>query len=167
MPSLDEKPGIATQVDIGKGDNSSHKMGVSHNEAADKANQVDTQLTVREAFRYYWKAVGWALGISMATIMESYMMMLTNSFYAQPQFQKRFGEKLPNGSYSIPAEWQVGVSTAGLVGLIFGVFTNGYASDRWGLRKVMIVCHISLLAIIFSLVFAPSIEIILVGTLLL
>lgn len=136
--------------------------------AADRANAGETSLSVREAFRLYWKAVAWSVCVSNATIMESYMLLQTISFYAQPQFQQRFGEPLPGSKeYSIPAQWQVGVSVAGLAGLIGGSFSNGYFADRWGLRRVMIVSHLSLVGFIFILFFAPDIKTIMIGTLFL
>ncbi|KLU82872.1 hypothetical protein MAPG_01940 [Magnaporthiopsis poae ATCC 64411] len=137
--------------------------------AADRANAAETSLSMREAFRLYWKAVAWSVCVSNATIMESYMLLLTGSFYAQPQFQQRFGELLPGGrgEYSIPAQWQVGVSMAGLAGLIGGSFSNGYFADRFGQRRVMIVSHMSLVAFVFILFFAPDIKTIMIGTLFL
>ncbi|KAH7363400.1 general substrate transporter [Plectosphaerella cucumerina] len=152
-----------TQVDATHHDDPSDKAALRQDTAADQANHVETSLSIRDAFRYYWKAVAWSVCVSNATIMESYMLLLANSFYAQPQFQRRFGEQLPNGSYSIPARWQIGVSMAGLVGLIIGVFGNGYFADRWGLRKVMIACHAAILAFVFVLFFAQNIQTILVG----
>lgn len=123
-------------------------------------------LTLKQAFYYYRKAVAWSLCISNATIMESYDLLLINSFYAFPQFQQKYGVQLPNGSYSVPARWQIGLSMANLVGMIIGVFANGYCADRWGLRKVMMACHASLIAFIFITFFAPSVEILMVGVLL-
>ena len=134
-----------------------------HDQAADRANEVDKSLSIREAFHYYKRATLWSVGVSNATIMESYMLLLPNSFYAQPQFQKKYGEEIRPGVYSIPTQWQIGVSMAGLVGLIIGVFSNGIVADRFGLRKTMIASHLSMMAFIFILFFAPSIEVILVG----
>ncbi|EJT70953.1 hypothetical protein GGTG_11976 [Gaeumannomyces tritici R3-111a-1] len=143
--------------------------GPEDDAAADLANAAETGLGVREALRLYWKAVAWSVCVSNATIMESYMIMLSNAFYAQPQFQRAFGEPLPGGGggYSITAQWQVGVSMAGLVGLIAGTLSNGYFAERWGLRKVMVVSHLSLVAFVFILFFAHNIEMVTVGSLLL
>lgn len=32
--------------------------------------------------------------------------MLIGTFFAYPSFQQRFGERLPNGTYSLTAQWQ-------------------------------------------------------------
>ena len=58
----------------------------------------------------------------MATIMESYDMQLISSFYAFPQFNRKYGKQLPNGTWQVDADWQLGLSLASLIGLIFGVF---------------------------------------------
>lgn len=150
-------------VEMGGQDKTSEKAAHRLDEAADQANHVETSLSIRDAFRYYRKAVAWSVGVTSATIMDSYMILLSNSFYAQPQFQKQFGEQLPNGNYSIPARWQVGVSMAGLCGLIIGVFSNGYFADKWGLRRLMIASHVALLGFVFILFFAENIATILVG----
>ncbi|KAF5495086.1 General alpha-glucoside permease [Colletotrichum siamense] len=130
------------------------------------ASQGSETLTLRQTFRYYWKAVAWSLCVSNATIMESYDLLLINSFYAFPQFQNKYGVELPNGSYSVPARWQIGLSMANLVGMIIGVFANGYCADRWGLRKVIIASHAALIGFIFITFFAPSVEVLTVGMLL-
>ncbi|KAM0325487.1 hypothetical protein ACHAQA_007474 [Verticillium albo-atrum] len=134
--------------------------------AADTAQQIETTLTLREALRYYRKAISWSLVISMATIMESYDLMLIGSFFAFPPFQRKFGVQLPNGSWSIPARWQIALSMVLNVGMIIGVFANGYCADRWGFRRVLMASHIALIGFIFINFFAPSIEVLTVGTLL-
>jgi SP family general alpha glucoside:H+ symporter-like MFS transporter len=142
------------------------KITTGRDAAADEAQRVDTTLTAREAFSYYWKAVGWSVAISMSTIMESYGMLLMNSFFAFPQFQQKYGVELPNGKYSIPAKWQLALTITLNIGLIIGVFANGYCADRWGLRKVMLISHIFYAGCVFILFFAPSVELLVVGTLL-
>lgn len=164
---MDEKSISNTHIEMGGQDKASEKAAHGLDDAADRANRVETSLSVRDAFRYYWKAVSWSVGVTSATIMDSYMVLLANSFYAQPQFQKQFGEQLPDGNYSIPARWQVGVSMAGLCGLIIGVFSNGYFADKWGLRKLMIASHAALLGLVFILFFAENIATVLVGGFLL
>ena len=134
--------------------------------AADEAQRVDTHLTVRQAFAYYWKAVAWSVAMAMSTIMESYDILLINSFFAFPQFQQRYGVELPDGSYSIPARWQLALVLSTLVGMILGVFGTGYCADKWGLRKVMIFSHIGLTGAIFVNFFASSVEVLTVGCLL-
>lgn len=156
----------AAHIDVSKIDDTSDKALHLRDEAANQANDAEKHFTLRQCFQYYRPAVLWSLGVSNATIMESYMLLLSNSFYAQPQFQQKYGVEIEPGVYSIPAAWQVGVSMAGLIAMIIGVFCNGWLSDKVGLRKTMIFCHMFMIVVIFSLFFAPNIQTILVGNFL-
>ncbi|KAI6779368.1 uncharacterized protein J7T54_000466 [Emericellopsis cladophorae] len=135
--------------------------------AADEAQQVEVNLTVRDALRYYKKAIAWSLAMSMSTVMESYDLLLINSFFAFPVFNQRYGELLPDGSYQVPAQWQVALTVVVNIGMIIGVFLNGYVADRFGLRWTMLGSHMTLAATVFINFFAPSVEVLTVGTLLL
>ncbi|KAL9942534.1 hypothetical protein D7B24_000561 [Verticillium nonalfalfae] len=142
------------------------KVPLTQDAAADAAQRIETTLTVREALRYYRKAIAWSLAVSTATIMESYDLMLIGSFFAFPPFQRKFGVQLPNGSWSIPARWQLALGMVTNCGLILGVFANGYCADRWGFRKVLMASHAALIALIFINFFAPSVEVLTAGTFL-
>lgn len=142
------------------------KLGVQSDEAAAQGTQVEKELTVRQAFKYYRKAAIWCLIISLGTIMESYDLQIIASFYAYPTFQQKFGEMLANGTYSVPANWQLGLSLGSNTGLIFGTFANGYFADRYGPRKVMMTSFVVLTGFIFITFFAPTVEVLFVGELL-
>lgn len=102
----------------------------------------------------------------MATIMESYDMQLISSFYAFPQFNRKYGKQLPNGTWQVDADWQLGLSLASLIGLIFGVFASGYLGDRYGPRYVMIAAHCFLAGFVAIIFTAQSVEILFAGELL-
>lgn len=102
----------------------------------------------------------------MATIMESYDMQLIATFYAFPQFQRKYGERLPNGKYSVPAQWQLGLSLSSLLGLIIGVFANGSLAERFGPRKVMMVSYVVLCGMIAITFTAKNIGVLLGGEIL-
>lgn len=129
-------------------------------------NQVDAHLSVTEAFRYYWKAILWSFLISNATIMESYDLILNNLLIAYPAFQKTFGEQLPNGSFSIDSQWQIALKMSTNIGLTIGVFLNGWLSDRWSPRLLMVGAHILVIAFVFISFFAKRIEVLFLGSLL-
>ena len=129
-------------------------------------NQVDAHLSVKEALRYYWKAIFWSFLISNATIMESYDLILNNLLIAYPAFQKSFGEQLPNGSWSLDSQWQVALKMSTNIGLTIGVLVNGWLSDRWPPRLLMIGAHILVIAFVFISFFAQRIEVLFVGSLL-
>lgn len=134
--------------------------------AADEAHRVEVNLTVKQALSHYKKAVAWSLAISMSTIMDSYDLLLITSFFAFPQFQQKYGVELADGSWSIPAKWQLALICVMNCGLIAGVFANGYCADRWGFRKVFMVAHVFLSGFIFVTFFAPNVKVLLVGTFL-
>ncbi|KAH6974285.1 general substrate transporter [Ilyonectria sp. MPI-CAGE-AT-0026] len=144
---------------------STSKMDSAETLAADEAKRVETSLSIKDAFRYYRKAVGWSICVSMSTVMESYGMLLMNSFFAFPTFKKKYGEMLPDGTYSVPAKWQLALTIVTNIGLIIGVFMNGYFADRFGLRKVLLVSHVLFASFVFINFFAKSVDILVVGTL--
>lgn len=77
---------------------------------------------------------------------------------AFPQFNQKYGELQPDGSYQVPARWQAGLSNGANVGEIIGwvssrapessfmlkandsLFINGYVSERFGYRYTVITC---------------------------
>ena len=101
---------------------------------------------------------------SMSIIMEAYDTSLVPSFFALPAFQKRYGHYYPNiDQYQVSAPWQAGINNAATVGVVFGGFINGWASNRWGYKNVMLVSLFFINAFIFMPFFAPSLPILIVG----
>ncbi|KAL2817204.1 general substrate transporter [Aspergillus granulosus] len=137
-----------------------------HLENVEQGRRAETDLTVRDAFRYYRPAVIWSALISIATVMESYDMQLVSSFYAFPQFQEKYGIPLEGGGYSIPAKWQLALTLISLLGLIGGTFMNGWACEKFGARKVIMVSLVALSGFVTITFMAPSIEVLLGGELL-
>jgi hypothetical protein len=70
---------------------------------------------------------------------------------AFPQFRRKYGEQLSDGTYQIPAPWQAGLSNGANVGEIIGLFINGIVSERFGYRYTVMIC-LSLI-IVFTAVF--------------
>ncbi|KAJ3544955.1 hypothetical protein NM208_g2757 [Fusarium decemcellulare] len=130
-------------------------------------NQVDAHLSLKDALRYYKSAIVWSIIISNASIMESYDLILLKSFYAYPAFNKAFGEQLPDGTWSIPSRWQVGLAMSTNVGMMLGSFINGWISDKYPPLRVMTCCHVFVTGFVFITFFAKSVEVLLVGLFLL
>ena len=59
-----------------------------------------------------------------------------NNLFGQSAFQNRFGEVQPNGSRTIPANWQAGINNASSGGQILGLLLNGWAASRFGSKRV-------------------------------
>jgi SP family general alpha glucoside:H+ symporter-like MFS transporter len=72
--------------------------------------------------------------------MEGYDVCLLSNFYGFPQFNKKYGSQLPDGTYQIPAPWQAGLSNGANVGEIIGLFINGIVSEKYGYRYTVMVC---------------------------
>ncbi|KAL2075151.1 hypothetical protein VTL71DRAFT_93 [Oculimacula yallundae] len=111
---------------------------VIHN--AKNATEKEHAMTLWQGLKLYPKAVGWSVLISTCIVMEGYDLCLLSSFYAFPQFNKKYGKMLPNGDYQIPAPWQAGLSNGANVGEIIGLFINGYVSERFGYRYTVMTC---------------------------
>ncbi len=135
-------------------------------ENARLATEAEHDLTFCQAVKIYRKAVAWSVIVSMATIMESYDIQIIGSFYAYPTFQKKYGEQLPNGEYSISAPWQVGLTAGANVGIMIGIFANGFLVEIFGHKKLLVFAHALMTALIFITFFAPSVEVLFIGEVL-
>lgn len=98
--------------------------------------------------------------------MESYDIQLIKAFYAFPQFNKKYGFRLKNGTYQVDANWQLGLSLAQFCGLIVGVFANAPLAERFGPRRVMMFAFVFLSGFIALTFEAQSIQMLFGGELL-
>ncbi|KAF2855364.1 sugar transporter [Plenodomus tracheiphilus IPT5] len=126
------------------GDDESANIALNIERDAALGVEQEKTMSTKQAFFYYRKAVLWSVVISMANIMESYDIQLIKGFYALPQFNRKYGFRLPNGTYQVDANWQLALSLAQFGGLIMGVFGNGSLTDRFRPRHVMMVAFIFL-----------------------
>ncbi|KAJ5438527.1 Maltose permease MAL61 [Penicillium daleae] len=109
---------------------------------AKAATEKEQSMSLLQGIKLYPKAVAWSVLISTCIAMEGYDISLVNNFYAFDQFNRKYGEQLPNGSYQVPARWQSGLSNGAAVGEIIGLFINGWASERFGYRYTIMACLI-------------------------
>ncbi|TVY83858.1 Maltose permease MAL61 [Lachnellula suecica] len=107
---------------------------------AKTATDSEHSMTLLQGIRLYPKAVAWSVLISMCICMEGYDVCLLSNFYAFPQFNKKYGEQLADGTYQVPAPWQAGLSNGANVGEIIGLFINGFVSERFGYRYTVMTC---------------------------
>ena len=107
---------------------------------AKTATDKEHKMTLLQGVRLYPKAVGWSLLISTCIAMEGYDVCLLSNFYGFPQFNKKYGQRLPDGTYQVPAAWQAGLSNGANVGEIIGLFINGWVSERFGYRYTVMTC---------------------------
>ncbi|KAF0328422.1 maltose permease MAL61 [Colletotrichum asianum] len=127
--------------------------------------EFEHNLTFRQAFGIYYKAILWCLVISTCVIMEGYDQILVQSFFAYPQFQIKFGEYVGRGptGYQLSAPWQAVLSNASGVGAFFGALLNGPLVSRFGHKAVLLGALISLSSFIFITFFAQTAAVLLVG----
>ncbi|WWD19591.1 hypothetical protein CI109_104052 [Kwoniella shandongensis] len=133
---------------------------------ANMATEKEHKMTLMEGLRLYPKAIGWSVIISSTCAMEGYDVSLVGNFYAFPPFNQKYGVQLPSGTYQVPAKWQTGLSNGSQVGQILGLIINGYCTERFGYRKVLIVCLLWLSAVITIFFCAPNIQTLLAAEIL-
>lgn len=136
-------------------------------EDAAKATQAEQTMTLMQGLRLYPKAVGWSVLLSCAIIMEGFDINLIANLLAVPAFKRRFGEQLPDGSFEVTAPWQAGLTNGAYVGEILGLMLNGIIAERYGFRKTMIGALTCVTGLIFIVFFVKSIEMLLIGLILL
>jgi len=104
------------------------------------ATEKEKDMSLLQGIKLYPKAVGWSVLISTLIVMEGYDLSLLSNFYGFPQFNEKYGTRLPDGTYQISAAWQAGLSNGANVGEIIGLFLNGYVSERFGYRYTCMAC---------------------------
>ncbi|KAJ6477823.1 maltose permease MAL61 [Mycena vitilis] len=113
--------------------------------SAKAATEKEHQMSLWQGLRLYPKAIAWSVLISTCICMEGYDVCLLSNFYAFPQFNAKYGQQLPDGTFQVPAPWQAGLSNGANVGEIFGLFLNGWVSERFGYRYTVMGCLILLI----------------------
>ena len=85
-------------------------------------------MTLIQGIRLYPKAVFWSVLISTCIAMEGYDISLVNNFYAFPQFNRKYGEMLADGSYQVSAA----VSSTNSGGSHSSISWSGVELPLWG-----------------------------------
>jgi SP family general alpha glucoside:H+ symporter-like MFS transporter len=127
----------------------------------------ETNMPFFEALRKYRKAVMWSCLLSASLIMEGFDHSYISGFYGFTEFQRRYGELQPNGKYAIPAKWQTAISDGVIASEIVALLFVGNLTHWFGYRWVMIGSLIGIIAFVFIQFFSTSIEVYLVGEVLL
>lgn len=135
--------------------------------AAHIATENEHSLGFREALRRYPTAVFWAIAISFTIVMEGYDTILISSFYAYPQFKQKYGTYVPElNEWNIDATWQAALGDASTCGSVIGLLINGYVTEKFGHRKVIMGGLILMSGFIFLPFFAPNVKVLLAGQVL-
>lgn len=129
---------------------------------AQKATEAEHSMTLMQGLKAYPKAVGWSILLSTCIVMEGFDLVLINSLFGLPAFQKKFGFQTADGTYQVSAPWQTGLSNGALVGEILGLFVAGIVADKYGFKKTMIGALMMVTCFIFIVFFAQNITMLLV-----
>ncbi|KFY68782.1 hypothetical protein V498_10571 [Pseudogymnoascus sp. VKM F-4517 (FW-2822)] len=130
---------------------------------AEVADTMQKNMSIREAVRKYPKAIAYSMVLSLCIIMEGYDTSLIGSFFALPQFRKKFGVLLDNGDYQVTASWMSGLQNGTQVGQICGLMVAGILADRFGYKKTIIGALFLTIAFIFIFFFAQNIAMLFAG----
>lgn len=167
------------------------KLSAAFIQDAKAASDKEQQMTLLQGVRLYPKAIAWSMLISTCIVMEGYVLKsflppsscfrtlslrrdtlrrydisLVSNFFAFPQFNQKFGELQPDGSYEISAAWQAGLTNGVAVGEIIGLFINGYVSERFGYRWTVITSLVCLTGFITIFFTAQNVQTLLVAEIL-
>lgn len=167
IPTMKVKHTV-NHVDDADADPESHKED-EWNIVADarEANEEEHALGFFQAVRRYPQAMMWSVLVSLTIVMEGYDAILIGNFFAYPQFVKKYGSYYESiGDYQLSGAWQVGLNNAAQIGPIIGAFANGYLSQRFGFRRVMLVSLVLMAAFIFLTFFAQNVVMLFFGLLL-
>lgn len=137
------------------------------NEDAKLATEAEHQLGLWDGLKTYRKAAFWSILVSSSIIMEGYDVTLISSFYAYPSFQRKYGDFHPGSAgWQLSSPWQAGISDIQAVGNVIGALANGYFTQKYGHRKVMIVNLFLMTGFVFITFFAPNATTLLIGAFL-
>ena len=138
-----------------------------HEAAVVVATADEHSVSVIEAFRIYRPSVLWGIAMSLTIIMEGYDTILITSLFAFPSFVEKYGKYYPElDEKLLPGDWQAGLANAAMCGSVIGLLINGFVVERYGHRLVTMVALVVMSALIFITFFAPSIEVLLAGQVL-
>ncbi|KAK2000976.1 alpha glucoside transporter [Colletotrichum falcatum] len=132
----------------------SRELGAAEGLIRDAIN-AERSLTRREAIRAYPMAIFWSLVVSLCVIMEGYDTILISSFFAHPEFAKKYGDgKDGMGRDQLSPMWQAMLGNASTFGCIVGVLANGFVVERHGQRTALVGSLCVLSGCIFITFFA-------------
>lgn len=128
-----------------------------------KASAYVTKVAARtDSFRTNYKAILWSLLFMLPVILVGYSQNLIVSLLAQPQFQERFSAQEDD----FGAVWMLAVQVCSVGSSMLGGMTVGWLSSLYSVRLILATSLICFLGCTCINVWAPSMSIILLGTLL-
>ncbi|KAJ5604855.1 hypothetical protein N7510_010009 [Penicillium lagena] len=134
---------------------------------AHNAFTAERSAGIWESMMQHKRAVLWSLVISTSIIMEGYDTALMPSFFGYPSFIRRYGQYFPSiKEYQLTGAWQAGLVNSSNAGVIIGGFINGWACDRYGYKRTILVSMVAIAAFLFVTFFSPNAQVLAVGQVL-
>jgi SP family general alpha glucoside:H+ symporter-like MFS transporter len=137
---------------------------------AKEATSTEHSLSLWEGLRQYPNAVFWSVVFSLTIIMTGYDTAFMGSLYAVPSFQRDFGRPYVSSDgtveYQVTAGWQTLLNTMGFVTTVIGVMLDGYLSEKFGRKRVILGALVVVSGTIFCQFFASSLPVLLIGRML-
>ena len=140
LPAIDGKTSVEKELQVAREPNMVGTGDFFTVEKAQEASQYQHDLTLREAVKLYRPAIGWSLLFSMGVIMAGFDPQLVGSLVAIPTFQEKFGVRLSDGSYTVPAQWQSAFNLGVPVGQVVGSLGVGVPLEKLGRRWTLACC---------------------------
>ena len=160
MAEIEENKNVALHIEGQPlGHVSTEKREAMMVEMAQDGTDFEHNLTLREAIRIYRKGVMFAFLITLSIIMRMYDIGIINSFFALPAFQQRYGTLVPGHGLQIPAQWQVALGIASLVGQVIGAMLVTYPMEWIGRKKTLVISLLMTSCLTFMQFFSPSIQV--------
>lgn len=103
------------------------------------AIQSEKAASFRDNVKTYKKAVFWSLLLSTCIVMEGFQLIILNSLYVLPAFQKQFGTANDKGVYSVSSKWQSILANMALIGQILGLIFSGYMVEKIGYKYTLVL----------------------------
>ncbi|KAM0272187.1 hypothetical protein ACHAQH_008810 [Verticillium albo-atrum] len=160
---------MSQEKDLGPSDGLAAVPTVSHGQPrneTDVALDNERQMSIRDTFRFWPKAILFSFVISLSIIMEGYDTHLMSSFYAYPTFMERYGNQVDENGPLISAQWQTIIGNGVQVGSIIGLIINGFVTEWLGYRKTMVIAMTAMIGAIFIPFFSNGLPMFLAGALI-
>lgn len=132
-------------------------------EQSKRGTEIEHTLSIWQALKLYPHAIGWSIFFALGLIMSGYDPSLLFSFFALPSFLQAYGVLQDDGTYTISAAWQSGLTMNVPVGQVVGSMLVTYPMERFGRKKTMAFCCVWSAACVFIQFFSTSIGMLCAG----
>ncbi|PSN69430.1 general substrate transporter [Corynespora cassiicola Philippines] len=120
-----------------------------------EAVKVDEKISAWQSIKKFPMAVAWCCYMLFICIMWGYDGLAGSIVLSIPRFRQDYGY-LYNGQYVVSADWQLGFTSASLVGLMFGGAVTGYMTERFGQKICITAAYALTIGGVFAQWYSPG-----------